>query len=140
MSVALSVRLPEPISRSLDDYVCGQPMNKSAVVSRALDEWIRMQSHPGIRFVALPGGERTAALERGPEVWTVVEAWEDADPADRSIDQVAHVTGLTSAEVATALRYYSDFTAQIDAELSSIRQAQQDAEAAWRRVRGSNAA
>jgi hypothetical protein len=58
-------------------------MTRSAVVVRAVEEWIRRQRHPGIRFVTLLTGDRVAAVERGPEVWTIAEAWLDLAPADR---------------------------------------------------------
>jgi len=136
MSVALSVRLPEAVSGPLEAFIGRQSANRSAVVTLALDEWVRLQNHPGIRFVTLPTGERTAALERGPEVWTVAEAWVTTDPAARSVEEVAHTTGLTAAEVETALRYYAEFQAEIDAELERVWQAQENERAAWQRLRG----
>jgi len=135
----LSVRLPEVVSQSLDDYASSRSINRSTVVSRALDEWIRLQNHPGIRFVTLVNGERVAALERGPEVWTVAEAWVTADPSNRTVEETAHITGLTVAEVDTALRYYAAFQAEIDAELERLWQAQKDEEAAWERLRSASA-
>ena len=138
MSVALSVRLPEAISESLDAYAVERSLNRSTVVTRALDEWIRLQSHPGIRFMTSPTGDRVAALERGPEVWTVAEAWVTLDPACRSVDEVAHITGLTVVEVETALRYYADFQEEIDAELARMWQAQKEEQAAWERLRGAS--
>ena len=136
MSVALSVRLPEAVDSSLEAYVAQQGDTRSAVVSRALDEWIRVQNHPGLRFVTLPNGERTVALERGPEVWTVAEAWVMADSATRSVEETAYVTGLTVAEVQTALRYYAEFQGEIDAEMARVWRAQELEQAAWERLRG----
>ena len=138
MSVALSVRLPEVVSQSLDAYASSRSVNRSTVVARALDEWIRLQNHPGIRFVTLVNGERVAALERGPEVWTVAEAWVSADPASRSVDETAYVTGLTVAEVDTALRYYAAFKEEIDAELEALWKAQEEEAAAWERLRSAS--
>jgi hypothetical protein len=138
MSVALSVRLPEVVSESLNTYVSERSANRSTVVTQALDEWIRLQAHPGIRFVTLPTGDRVAALERGPEVWTVAEAWVTIESAERSVAEVAHVTGLTTAEVETALRYYAAFQPEIDTELRRVWQAQQDAQSAWERLRGAD--
>ena len=135
MSVALSVRLPEPVSESLNAYVSGRSLNRSAVVAQALDEWTRTQTHPGIRFVTLPTGDRVAALERGPEVWTVAEAWAMADPATRSTEEVSYVTGLTVAEVEVALLYYADFQEEIDSQMQQVWRAQKEAQAAWERIR-----
>jgi hypothetical protein len=95
-----------------------------------------VQNHPGIRFVTLLNGDRTVALERGPEVWTVAEAWPMADPATRAVDEIAHVTGLMVAEVETALRYYADYQDEIDAEMARVWQVQEQEQAAWQRLRG----
>ncbi len=138
MSVALSVRLPDEISQSLDAYASDRSLNRSTVIVRALSEWIRLQSHPGIRFVSLVNGDRVAALERGPEVWTVAEAWVTADPGTRSVDEIAHVTGLTATEVEHALRYYADFQDEIDAEMARVWQAQKEEQAAWNRLRSTS--
>ena len=139
MSTALSVRLPEEVSASLDAFVAEQPLNRSAIVTRALDEWVRLQRHPGIRFVTLATGDRVAALEHGPEVWTVAEAWTLADPAERSVDALTTVTGLSRAEVETALRYYADYQAEIDGQLERHWRAQEAERAAWERLRGLHA-
>jgi hypothetical protein len=48
---------------------------KSTVVVSAVREWLRMQAHPGVIFVAAITGERRAALSAGPQVWMVAEAW-----------------------------------------------------------------
>ena len=136
MSVALSVRLPEVVSQSLDAYTGKRSLNRSVVVAQALNEWMRLQDHPGIRFITSLTGDRVAALERGPEVWTVAEAWVMIDPARRSVDEVAYVTGLTVTEVETALRYYADFQDEIDAELVQVWQAQKEEQAVWERLRG----
>ena len=139
MSVALSVRLPEAVSESLNAYVSGRSLNRSIVVAQALDEWTRIQTHPGIRFVTLANGDRVAALERGPEVWTVAEAWVMADPATRTTEEMTYVTGLTADEVEAALLYYADFQEEIDAQIAKVWQAQKDAQAAWARLRGASA-
>ena len=136
MSVALSVRLPEAVSQSLDAYTSKRSLNRSVVVAQALNEWMRIQGHPGIRFITSLTGDRVAALARGPEVWTVAEAWVMTDPARRSVDEVAYVTGLTVTEVETALRYYADFQDEIDAELAQVWQAQKEEQAVWERLRG----
>ncbi len=105
------------------------------MVIRALDEWVRLQSHPGIRFVTTANGDRVAALERGPEVWTVAEAWVMTEPEQRSLDEMAQVTGLTIAEVEVALRYYANYQEEIGAELTQVWKAQRDEQAVWERLR-----
>ena len=81
MVAPTNVRFPEPVDRQLGDYARRNRANKSTVVVVALQEWLRMQDHPGIVFVASDGGERRAALAAGPQVWTVAEAWLQHDVA-----------------------------------------------------------
>ena len=133
MSVPMSVRVADPVDDALSQYVERAGWGKSRVVNTALDEWLRIQGHPGIRFVPLPSGQRIAALVDGPEVWTVVESWLDHDPESRSVANVVEATGLTSRQVEAALAYWADFRDDIDADLQRIHTAQREERAAWER-------
>jgi hypothetical protein len=68
--------------------------------------------HPGVVIRPGPTGRR-AALADGPDVWEVIAALnalvEEAPELDRTsrLRQLGEVTGLTSAQVDTALRYYT---------------------------------
>jgi hypothetical protein len=108
------------------------------LINTALTEWLRIQDHPGIRFITTANGRRTAALVNGPEVWTVAEAWLQHDPADRLVDNVTAATGLTGNEVEAALAYYADFRDEIDAEIDRLHLAQEQARAAWERRQAIN--
>jgi len=74
-----------------------------------------------------------AALVGGPEVWTVVESWQQHLPPERTIDNVAVASGLTRADVECAINYYADYRDEIDAEIDSVHQAQEIARLAWER-------
>ena len=133
MSMTMSVRLGPPVEQAAESYMKVTGWNKTALVSTALDEWLRIQSHPGIRFVPTPTGARVAALVNGPEVWTVAESWHQHAPADRTEDNLVLATGLTRREIDTALAYYADHTDEIDAQITRVHLAQTQARQAWER-------
>ena len=133
MSVPTNVRFPEATDQALRDFVAvtGQP--KSAVITQALSEWLRLQPHPLVRFVSTATGERRAALSGGPEVWTVVESWLAHDRADRSVAAVADATGLSPVMVEAALAYWADNETEIDQLIARIHAASDQAYAGWTR-------
>jgi hypothetical protein len=106
---------------------------KSTVISTAVSEWLRLKSHPQIRFVEPVPGERRAALADGPEVWSIAEAWLQHEESERNVDQVAESTGLRPDQVESALSYWADNRAEIDGLVSRIHAAQEEVFAAWQR-------
>jgi len=129
----MSVRLGSAVEESAESYMAQTGWNKTSLINTALGEWLRIQRHPGIRFVATPAGSRVAALVDGPEIWTVAESWLQHPPTERTTDNVAQATGLTCREVECALAYYADYRPEIDAEINRVHQAQAQARAAWER-------
>ena len=73
-----------------------------------------MEQHPGIVFRPGPGGRR-AGLVGGPDVWEVVRACLGHDVADAATrETIGRQTGLTVAQVLAALRYYAEYTGEIE--------------------------
>jgi len=106
---------------------------KSTVVVSAVREWLLMQAHPGVVFVATATGERRAAQSAGPQVWTVAEAWLQHDKADRTAASVADALGLSAIDVETALAYWADYQDEIDDLITRHHASQDEALAAWER-------
>ena len=107
--------------------------SKSSVINTAVDEWLRMQDHPRVRFVGIETGERRAALIDGPQVWTVAEFWLAHDPTQRTAATVADAVGIPVSMVEAALAYWADYRDEIDDVLDRHRVAQDEALAAWER-------
>jgi hypothetical protein len=135
MVAPTSVRFPETVDKGLADYARQTGTKKSTVVVSAVSEWLRMQSHPGVVFVATVGGERRAALSAGPQVWTVAEAWLQHERDERTPAVVAEAIGLTAADVENALAYWADYQEEIDELISRHHVSQDEALAAWERRR-----
>jgi hypothetical protein len=104
-------------------------------VVSAVREWLRMQAHPGVVFVATVTGERRAALSAGPQVWTVAEARLQHDKEERTAAVVAEALGLSVADVENALAYWADFPDEIDDLITRHGASQDEALAAWERRR-----
>jgi hypothetical protein len=135
MVAPTNVRFPESVDKGLTDYARQAGAKKSTVVVSAVREWLRMQTHPGVVFVATVTGERRAALSVGPQVWTVAEAWLQHDKEERTATVVAEALGLTAADVENALAYWADFPDEIDDLISRHHASQDEALAAWERRR-----
>jgi len=135
MVAPTNIRFPEAVDKRLADYARQAGAKKSTVVVSAVREWLRMQAHPGVVFVATVNGERRAALSVGPQVWTVAEAWLQHDRDEREAAAVAEAIGLTVADVENALAYWADYQDEIDELISRHRTSQDEALAAWQRRR-----
>ncbi|MDR2566678.1 MAG: hypothetical protein LBC97_11630 [Bifidobacteriaceae bacterium] len=133
MSLPVSVRLGDEAGELANAYMAATGWSRSTLVNTALVEWLRLQAHPGIRFVPTPYGGRLAALVGGPEVWTVAESWMAHEPADRSIENVVAATGLARSEVECALKYWADFRHEVDDDIARVHAAQRQAREAWER-------
>jgi len=88
-----------------------------------------MASHPGITFRDGPAGRR-AGVAGGPDVWEVVEVWNDND---RNSAATAEVLDLPRGLVDSAVGYYVDTPDEIDTWIERNRAQAADAEATWRR-------
>lgn len=121
------------VDEQLTEAAARARVPKSSLAVRAVDEWLRMQAHPGVVFRAELTGERRAALAEGPQVWTVAEAWLQHSPTDRSVEGVAEALGLSARQVDLALDYWAEHRSEIDSVISAHHAAQDEALAAWER-------
>lgn len=73
----------------------------------------------------------------GPDVWEVIgalHAIRDEDPGlDESslLAEIAEVTGLSVAQVTTALRYYAAYPAEVDERITRNREVAEREERLW---------
>ncbi|MDR2114230.1 MAG: hypothetical protein LBO75_03005 [Bifidobacteriaceae bacterium] len=134
----VNVRLPAPVAESLLAFTQRNDVSKSAVISTALSEWLRLQGHPQVHFVEPIPGERRAALTNGPEIWSVAEAWLQLPKDQRTITSVSESTGLRSDQVEAALAYWADNREEVDGLITRIHAAQEEAHSAWLRRQALN--
>ncbi len=132
MSAPLSIRFEKELLARLRRRAKASPgATVSGLAQRLLDESLRMAEHPGIVFKDGPTGRR-AAVAFGPDVWEVVKFLREVDErGPGAIAAAADVLDIPPARVRTAMRYYSAFPAEIDAEIAQADGESRMAEAAW---------
>lgn len=132
--VMLSVRFKDPeVHLRLQRGAVGTSM--SALAERLIDEGLRMEAHPRIVFREGPTGRR-AGLAGGLDVWEVV-AWvqgQEGGPEER-MAAAAELLDVPVAWVQIAVRYYAEFTEEIDARIAANDRAAREGLAAWERER-----
>lgn len=105
------------------------------LMNRYIDEGVRMDDHPGIVFRPGPAGRR-AALVGGPDVWEVVRVVRNVEASgEGAIDEAASWLGLRRDEVEAAVRYYAEYTDEIDDWIARLDEEAAHARALWDRRR-----
>jgi hypothetical protein len=134
-----SIRFDESVSARLTAFVLRHPgWSGSSVANRLVDEGLRMDEHPGVIFRDGPTGRR-AVLVGGPDVREVIRAVRSARAAERELDPdditalVQANTGVPLRLIDVALRYWSAYPSEIDAWVTSVAAAEDEASAAWER-------
>ncbi|HUN79470.1 MAG TPA: hypothetical protein VMU32_11150 [Solirubrobacteraceae bacterium] len=94
-----------------------------ALAQRYVDEGLRRDEHPLIRFAEGPSGRRAALVGSGLDVWEVVATVREND---NDLEQAASLLGVPPGLVQAAIDYYGAFREEIDAQIA-------DNEAAWER-------
>jgi hypothetical protein len=95
----------------------GQPISRLA--ERYIEEGLRYDNHPGVMFRDGPAGRR-AGLIGGPDIWEIIGALRTApESGEARVSALASRLGLTASQIRTAIRYYSEYPAEIDAWIAS---------------------
>ncbi len=129
-----SIRMSPQTLERLDVGARRRGEAKSRTAERLIDEGLRMEDHPGIVFKDGPTGRR-AALAFGPDVWQVVKVVKEfGSSGERAIAGAAEWGNLSHPQVNVALRYYGDFTAEVDARIAFNREETERQYAAWKRT------
>jgi hypothetical protein len=126
MARTLSFRIATPLaSRVAEQSARWGYANDSEIYRQVVEEWSRLQEHPGIRFVDGPAGRR-AALVEGPDVWQVIGI---AKAYDFRADEISEAyPWLSDTQLAAALAYYDAYPEEIEAALERNAQAAADLE------------
>ena len=130
----ISVRFRErSIVERLKTEAAARDRSTSALAEELIDEGLRMRRHPLVVFGDGESGRRPA-LVGGPDVWEVVAGVIGGDiPVSERVERAVEVLGLRRQQVEAALRYYAEYTEEIDAAIEANHAAVEEAEAMWRR-------
>jgi len=129
LSIRFDAALLERLKRRATSTVGS---STSTLAQRLIDEGLRMADHPGVIFKDGPSGRR-AALAFGPDIWEVITFLRQIDErGPAALDAAAEVFALDASRIGTAVSYYGDYRAEIDAEIDDAEEASARAEEAWR--------
>ena len=113
--VQRSFRLSASTSRLLDHRVGESGESRNAMVDRLLNESLRIEKHPFIRFITGASGRREAHIV-GTR-WKVRQVIVSLKGEKGQIAAVVKGFDLTEPQVRAAVSYYADFTDEIDADI-----------------------
>ena len=131
---ATPVRFDPSVADRLASFVAANPgMSLTSAANRLVDEALRMAEHPGVIFRAGPTGRR-AALAGGPDVWEIIRAIRSARAAEPGLNSddlmslVSDNTGIALRLVTIAVRYWSAYPDEVDAEIAAADAAEEAGE------------
>lgn len=128
MSTPLSLRLREEIVGDLSVRAKRINMPARTLAQRYVEEGLRMDAHPLIRFVDGPSGRRARLIGPGGDVWEVIAAVRD-NAGD--IAATADFLRIPRSAVQAAAIYYGAFPEEIDEWISSNEALADEAHGAW---------
>lgn len=114
-SVQRSFRLSASTSRLLDHRVGESGESRNAMVDRLLNESLRIEKHPFVRFITGASGKREAHILGSR--WKVRQIIVTLQGEKGQLDSVIKGFDLTEQQVRAAVSYYADFTDEIDADI-----------------------
>jgi len=126
----VSFRLQNDTISRLEQHARESGQTQTALVERYVEEGLRMDSHPLIRFRDGFGGRRPALIGTRLDVWQVIETLRENDS---SVEATAAYLQIPVEHVRACLRYYVDFQDEIDEWTRRARALEEREDANWRR-------
>jgi hypothetical protein len=128
MSSPLSVRLSDATLGRLGARARRVHLPPRTLAQRYVEEGLRMDEHPLIRFADGPAGRRARLLGTGKDVWEVIAVIRDND-GDTA--EAAGYLEVPLGLVQAAIAYYGGYTDEIDREIEANEQESAEAHAAY---------
>jgi uncharacterized protein (DUF433 family) len=123
-----TLRLRPGVSERLAAQAQRAGLAPRTLAQRYLDESLRREDHPLIRFADGPSGRRAALVGRGLDVWEVIELVRDND---NDADEAAAYLEIPAGLVQAAITYYGDYRDEINAEIALNQAESERGYAAW---------
>jgi uncharacterized protein (DUF433 family) len=128
MNHPLSVRLSDATIARLGRHAQRVHLAPRTLAQRYVEEGLRMDEHPLVRFAEGPAGRRARLVGTGKDVWEVIAAVRDND-ADAA--ETARYLEMPLGLVQAAITYYGAYTNEIDQWIEASEQEAAEAHAAW---------
>jgi len=123
MTVSATYRLDEELKRRISELADAEGATETALVSRLLDEGLKVAAHPGIVYRDGPTGRR-AALATGPDVWEIVNGVRHAEGhGEARIADAAEQMGLPERLIRLAVNFASAHPDEIEERIQLNEQA-----------------
>jgi hypothetical protein len=111
----------------LADRADRSKMPSRTLAQRYVEEGLRMDEHPLVRFADGPSGRR-ARLIGGPDVWEVIAVARDNDG---DLAETAAYLELSLGLAQAAAAYYAAYTGEVDERIERNRRESEDAHRAY---------
>lgn len=128
MSYPLSVRLNDATIERLGKHAKRAHLAPRTLAQRYVEEGLRMDEHPLIRFAEGPAGRRARLVGTGKDVWEVVAAVRDNGG---NAPETARYLEIPLGLVQAAITYYGAYRDEIDQWIDANEQEAAEAQAAW---------
>jgi uncharacterized protein (DUF433 family) len=128
MSQPLSVRLNDATLARLGSRARRVHLPPRTLAQRYVEEGLRMDEHPLVRFADGPAGRRARLVGTGKDIWEIIAIVRDndGDPAE-----AARYLEIPLGLVQAAIAYYGAYTAEIDQLIDLNAQETEEAHAAF---------
>ena len=128
MSQPLSVRLNDATITRLGARARRVHLPPRTLAQRYVEEGLRMDEHPMVRFADGPAGRRARLTGTGKDIWEIIAVVRDnGGDAAGSADYLEVPLGLIQAAIA----YYGSYTVEIDQQLEANEQETAESHAAF---------
>jgi len=128
MSHPLSVRLNDATIARLGRHAQRMHLAPRTLAQRYVEEGLRMDEHPLIRFADGPAGRRARVVGTGKDVWEIIATVRDND-GDAA--ETARYLEMPLGLVQAAISYYGGYRDEIDQWIEANEQQAAEAQAAW---------
>jgi uncharacterized protein (DUF433 family) len=128
MSQPLSVRLTDATLTRLGNRARRAHMPPRTLAQRYVEEGLRMDEHPLVRFTDGPAGRRARLVATGKDIWEIIAVIRDND-GDAA--EAARYLEIPLGLVQAAIAYYGAYTNEIDQQIELNEQETSEAHAAF---------
>jgi uncharacterized protein (DUF433 family) len=123
-----TLRLRPGVSERLAAQAQRAGLAPRTLAQRYVDESLRREDHPHVRFADGPSGRRAALVGSGLDVWEVIATVrENGNDPEETAAYLKVALGLVQA----AISYYGDYRDEIDAEIALNEAEWERGYAAW---------
>ena len=128
MNSPLSVRLSDTTIERLGTQARRLHLPPRTLAQRYVEEGLRMDEHPLVRFADGPAGRRARLVGTGKDVWEVIATVQDNNG---DAGETARYLEIPLGLVQAAITYYGAYREEIDEWIELNAQEAAEAHAAW---------